>query len=305
MVSIQPKLKGYIYAFIATFALANVYIFSKAAMREIDFGQFAFYWFGLAIIWNLLYICWRKKFYIFRTITKRLYLVIAIVGVFEVVGTSTFFNAIKIVENPANVSFMANMVPLFITIIGTAFLNERYNYIEVIGIILTLGGTFLISYKGNGDFSEMFMKGSGVIVIASFCFAMGTIVSKKYIKEIDPMLFSLNRVIYLFVLAVIYLIVNKQNLLIPNYALFNIAIGSLLGPFLTAMAVYTSLIYIEASRSSIIQSTKGLFVVVGAIIYFGLMPVFNEIAGGIISIVGVILISLGKPALARIKRRII
>ena len=89
----------------------------------------------------------------------------------------------------------------------------------------------------------------------------------------------------------------------PKYALYNITIGSLLGPFLTAIASYTSLVYIEASRSSIIQSTKGIFVVIGAIIYFGLMPFMNEIFGGIITIIGVILISVGKLTLEKISRR--
>lgn len=300
---INPKLKGYIYSFIATIALANVYIFSKAAMKEIDFGQFAFYWFGMAIVWNFLYILWRKKLNVFKTITKALYFIIFTIGIFEVVGTICFFYAIKTIENPANVSFLANLVPIFIIIIGTTFLKERFNYIEIIGIILTLGGTILISYKGNTSINEMFLKGSGIIVIASFSFAIATIISKKHIKKIDPILLSLNRVVYLFVIAFAFIFIKEQNLIIPKYALYNITVGSILGPFLTAIASYTSLVYIEASRSSMIQSTKGLFVVAGAIIYFGILPFGNEIIGGLITIIGVILISVGRPTLARISRR--
>ncbi|NOZ47755.1 MAG: DMT family transporter [Chlorobi bacterium] len=300
---ISTTFKGYFFAFLATLALANVYIFSKAAMKEINFGQFAFYWFGLAIIWNLVYMLWRKKFNLFKALTKRLYLLIVIIGIFETVGTYSFFNAIKIIENPANVSFLANLVPIFVTIFGVTFLRERYNYIEIIGIVLTLTGTFLISYKGNGSLSTMFLSGSGYIVISSLCFAIGTIISKKVIHQIDPVLLSLNRVIYLFILASILLGLSGKSIIIPAYAFYNISIGSLLGPFLTAIASYSSLLYIEASRSSIIQSTKGLFVLIGTFLYFSLLPVFHEIIGGILSILGVILISLGKSALYRIRNR--
>ena len=44
-----------------------------------------------------------------------------------------------------------------------------------------------------------------------------------------------------------------------------------------------------------------MFVIVGAIIYFGLMPHVNELVGGFITIVGVISISVGKAAV--FKRR--
>lgn len=304
--NLQPRHKGYLYAFVATIALANVYIFSKAAMREINFSQFAFYWFGMAIIWNLLYIWFRKKLHVFRSLNKRLLLIVSIIGIFEVFGTYSFFHAIKIMQNPANVSFLANFVPIFVTIIGIVFLKERYNFIEIIGIALALFGTFLISYKGNDNLQNMFLEGSGLVLIASFSFAMAHVISKRFIQEIDPLLISLNRVIYLFVLAIVLLLLNGSSLIIPRYALINIFVGSILGPFLTAVAAFSSLLYIEASRSAIIQSTKGLFVVVGAIIYFGILPHSNELTGGIISIVGVILISAGKRTMSKIlSRRVI
>ena len=289
----NKKYKGYLLAFIATISLANVYIFSKAAMKEIVFAQFAFYWFGLAIIWNLLFILKQKKLYLFKTLTKRLFLIISLIGVFEVFGTYSFFTAIKIVANPANVSFMGNLTPLFIVIFGITFLRERYNIVEIGGIILIISGAFLISYQGNTSLNEIFMKGTWIIVLACSSFAVATILSKKFIHEIDPVLLSMNRVIYLFALSVLLLLVTKKSILIPRYAFYNITIGSILGPFVTSFASYSSLLYIEASRSSIIQSTKGFFVIIGAIIYFEITPKTNEITGGILTILGIILISLG------------
>lgn len=53
--NLSSKFKGYATALLATTTLANVYIFSKAALNEVNFTQFGFYWFGFAILWNLFY----------------------------------------------------------------------------------------------------------------------------------------------------------------------------------------------------------------------------------------------------------
>jgi len=48
---IHPTVKGIILAFLATLGMANVYVFSKAALLEVNYFQFQFYWFGFAMLW--------------------------------------------------------------------------------------------------------------------------------------------------------------------------------------------------------------------------------------------------------------
>lgn len=50
---INPTVKGIALAFMATLGMANVYVFSKAALLEVSYFQFQLYWFGFAIIWIL------------------------------------------------------------------------------------------------------------------------------------------------------------------------------------------------------------------------------------------------------------
>jgi drug/metabolite transporter (DMT)-like permease len=82
-----------------------------------------------------------------------------------------------------------------------------------------------------------------------------------------------------------------HSFVIPVPAFVNIAIGALLGPFLTAIAAYSALKYIEASRTALIQSTTGLFVVAGAYLFFDSFPLHHQIAGGLISIAGFIFLT--------------
>ena len=74
----------------------------------------------------------------------------------------------------------------------------------------------------------------------------------------------------------------------------NIAVGAILGPFLAILTVYYSFKYIEASRSSIIQSLKGIFVLIGAYYVFKTFPLPHQFVGGMITVFGVLIMTLAQ-----------
>jgi len=290
----NPKFRGYTLAFIATLAMSNVFIFSKAALNEVDLYQFGFYWFGFAIIWNVLYAIPAKRYVEVKKLSRSSIRALIMIGVLELAGTSLFFIAIDIVDNPAIVSFLVNMTPLFVTVLGILFLKERFNIFEGLGFFLTLAGAFIISYKKGGSIQEVFISGTGYIILSCILLAFGFIISKKFIKNIDPGILAINRVLFLFITSTVLLISFHSSLAISWKGFYNMLIGSFVGPFLTAYSQYSALQYIEASRTSIIQSTKSLFVLFGAYIYFNAFPESHQLIGGLITIVGVVLVTLGR-----------
>ncbi len=294
----NPKLRGYILALIATIAMSNVYIFSKAALKEVELIQFGFYWFGFAILWNLIYAMPKKKYSDLGKLKSKDFSFLIVIGLLELAGTTFFFMAINTVENPAIVSFLANMTPIFVTILGILFLKERFNRIEIIGFVLALSGAFIISFQGGGALSEIFIRGTGLVLLSSFIFSFAFVLAKKSVARINAPILSINRVLFLFVFSAILVLVKDVSLAISWKGLYNIILGSLLGPFLTALTQYSAIKYLEASRVSIIQSSKGLFVLAGALIYFGLFPSAYQLAGGLITILGVIFIVGGKKMLS-------
>lgn len=291
---ISKQFKGYIFSFIAVLAMSNVFIFSKAALNEVELIQFGFYWFGFAILWNLLYALPAKKYKNISRLKRNTYLALIFIGVFELVGTTFFFIAINKVENPAIVSFLGNMTPVFVTTFGVFLLKERFNIIEAFGFVLTISGAFIISYNKGSSISDIFMEGTGYVILSSFLFSFAFIVAKKTIKNVDPGILSMNRVLYLFVFSVILMIIYRFSLVISWKGLYNILLGSLLGPFLASIANYSAIKYIEVSRASIIGSSKSLLVLIGAYIYFGTFPQILQVVGGLATIIGVVLVITGK-----------
>ncbi len=289
--------KGYFLIFVSVLAMANVYIFSKASLNIIHISQFGVYWFGLGIIYNLAFNRKSLKFSKIKPIIKKYGFLISGIGILEVLGTGSFFLALKTMSNPALVSFFANATPVFVTILGVSFLKERFNLIEILGIILAVTGSFIIAYNPGLEIRADFYKALILIVFSGLSFSVSTVLSKHNIKNIHPSLLSINRVLFLFVSSSVLLLLTKNSLIIPVKAFLLISAGSFLGPFLAAFAGYSALKYIEASRTSVIGSSKALFVLLTSWLYFSMIPTFYQLAGGLISILGIFILTSVKRLL--------
>jgi drug/metabolite transporter (DMT)-like permease len=290
---IQPKIKGYAYALLATVAVSTVYIFSKAALNQVSLAQFGVYWFAFAILFNALFTLRTAEHRHFHPISGNSFKILVFLGMIELVATAAFYGAISITENPAIPSFLRNMEYIFVTLFGVFLLKERFTGGEIIGILLTFTGAFVISYQKGATFYAYISGTSGLMLLATTVYGVRTIIAKKHIHTITPTMLAINRAIFLLIFALIFLKILGQSIRIPTTALINIAIGSFFGPFLTSIGQYSALKYIEASRAAIVQSTTALFVLLGAYLYFGKFPADYQLAGGMLTITGAMLLVIG------------
>jgi len=292
--NLSPIFKGITLAFLATLGMANVYVFSKAALLEVNYFQFQFYWFGFALIWILPFLALTGRIKMIPKLSKDSNITLVIIGFLELGAAGLLFLSIQLAENPTTISFLSNLTPIFVTILGIRFLGERFNLVEGIGIILTIGGVILITYTRDTTIREFFGKGSGWILISSVFTSISMVTAKSRIKNINPGILTLNRVVFIFFFALLAMLIRQESFAISGRATLNMAIGSLLGPFLTGMAQYSSLKFIEASRTMIIQSTRSLFVLIGSMLYLSILPEMLQLTGGLITIAGVIVMTWGK-----------
>ncbi|MDZ7740375.1 MAG: DMT family transporter [Bacteroidota bacterium] len=297
----NKELKGILISLLGAIAVSNVYIFSKAALQEIHLAQFGFYWFGLGILWNLLYSLRGRKIKGIRQLRSKTIWILVTIGLLEVGGTTLFFTSIQVMENPAIVSFLANFNPFFITLLGILILKEKFGPFEIAGIIFTLGGAILISFKGNTDLNKFLVHGTEYVIGSALLFSIAAIIAKKNILSVDPVILSVSRSVFLFVFSFIMMCFYCESFIIPSSAALNILIGSVLGPFLTVFTSYLALKYIGAGKAAIVRSSRSFFVLLGAYIYFNTLPFDYQVIGGLLTIAGVVLISAGN--MVRKRRR--
>ncbi len=291
---ISDELKGVLLAFVSVIAVSNVYIFSKAALMEVSMPQFGVYWFSIGLTWIFLYGCTQRTYRSIKEFARRNFGILTVLGVIEVAGTYFFFKAIHTISNPAVTSFIGNVSPVFVITLSFFLLRERFNRQELVGMLFAIAGAFIISYKGETALKDMFIDGTQYVLYYAAFAAISAVIIKKNIRNINPIILTTNRSFFLLVFSIMALVSSEESLTIPFKPLLNIFIGASLGPFLTVIAGYLALQYIPLSQKAIISSTKGLFVLFGAYLYFGRFPDMITIIGGLITILGLLLIAFGK-----------
>ena len=297
----SDQFKGYLFALLATVSFSNVYIFSKAALNEIHLIQFGFYWFLIAMILNLLWSAKTGKLSQIKQLKWPQLKIIGILGVLEILTNTSFYLSIHIIPDPAVTSFLGNLYPVILTLGGVILLRERFSWIESAGVMLALAGAFIISYAGGSSLKNMFIPGTLIVLINAILASSASLIGKVNIKKLSPELITLNHTVWLFVFSAVLMGITGKSFAIPSTAMFNIVIGSFLGPFMGVLMIYYSFRYIEASRSSIVQSLKGIVVLAGAWLYFGTLPLPHQVWGGILTVAGVLVMTLAQARLLRFR----
>ncbi|MDE5420974.1 DMT family transporter [Ancylomarina sp. DW003] len=290
---LSQQLKGSLIALLATITFSNVYIFSKLAMQDVSLASFGILWFGLALLWNTLYNYLKKTDYRFKDLPKESKRTLILISFSELIATSAFFLAIQLTPNPTIVSFLANTSPIFVIILGFFFLKERYSYPEIFGIIITIIGVGLINMTDTGfQLKELKSPAS----LATFTFALfygiSLVLAKTKVRSLPSAMITQYRNIALWLGFILF---NIYQFELPNYtneSILYIIIGSLFGPFLGTILTFSALKYLEASKVTLIITSRSFFIILGSFILLGILPSQIQLIGGLLTILGIVVISI-------------
>lgn len=285
--------KGYFFALVATLAFSNVYIFSKAALNEIPLAQFGSLWYLVVALSCFVFALFNKKLKQAAHLSRKQAFTLLTLGLLEIATTTLFFLSIHIIPDPSVTSFLGNLYPVMVMLGGIFILHERFGPIEIMGGFLALAGAFVISYSGGTTLETIFIKGTGVVFFNAIFATITTLVVKAHVQKLSPELLNLNRSVWLLTFSVIMFFVMGESTVFSATAVKNTMIGAVL-EFTAILTVYYSFRYIEASRSSIVQSTKGVFVLLGAFLFFGTLPLRHQLIGGFITVLGVLIMALAQ-----------
>ena len=294
----SETLKGYLFALVATLAYSNVYIFSKAAMNDYPLAQFGSFWYALVAILCFLAALFNKKLEQLTRLTRKQIIILFTLGFLEIITTTLFFVSIHIIPDPAVTSFLGNMYPVMVMLGGIFILNEKFGPFEIFGGFLALSGAFLISYTGGTTLKTFFIPGTGIVFLNAIFATTATLVVKVHVKKLSPEFLNLNRSIWLFLFSVIMFFVLGEKAVSSTIALKNTAIGAVL-EFTAILTVYYSFSLIEASKSSVVQSMKGIFVLLGSYLFLEIFPLVHQLIGGLITVLGILIMALAQAGVLK------
>lgn len=238
--------------------------------------QFCFYWFGISFIINSTLLFATKKVKEITTTIKHHYKTLLLLGFLEIIITVSFFSAIHFIPNTAVTGMLGNLFPIFTTILGITVLKEQIHPLEYIGLTAAFIGIIITSFPEEASWVD-FMNGGTILIII-----------KHKIQKIPPFLLNTNRAIALFIYAISALVLTDATLEVPQAAMTNIVIGAIIGPVIAINLVYYSLKYIEASRATVVQSSKGLVLILCTYLYWGELPKLYQVIGGVVTLLGLL-----------------
>jgi drug/metabolite transporter (DMT)-like permease len=294
------KSKGYLFAFGASVALAASFVFSKSVLNHLTMVHFGFLWFSLGVIWNGVWFLFQKEYRFLKSSAGSKTVIAVVIAILEGSATGLFYLAVKFMENPAVVAFIGNIGPVFVTLMGLTLLHERFRFSQLSGIVITILGIFIINYR-HGGFAGFLDPGSAYIIIAAVLFSIATILGRRYRKLLQPCYMSLIRSLLLALFMAFLLFIERGSSIFDLSGTIwrDLILGSFLETMIVIVFAYQALKLIEATKTSLIISSKGVWTLILAWVFLGVFPTGYQLLGGILTLIGVWLITWDRPIFRR------
>ncbi len=132
-----------------------------------------------------------------------------VAGVFFELALLSFFAALRWLETSRVVPFVGGLQPLLILAFAFFFLGERLSGAEIIGVLVLVAGTALISidvHDSTPSERVQRLRGWGFAFLATFCFAI-TFTMTKAVFETQPFITGFVTIrVGAFLLALLFLV---------------------------------------------------------------------------------------------------
>lgn len=200
----------------------------------------------------------------FRLSSRKSYLVLATTGIILAVHWVSFFAAIQLSNVTLGMLTVATY-PIFCSLLEPFYFNEKLEKSSVFQALLTVVGIYIVL----PDFSINNDNFYGVLVgvFAAFCFAIITLLNRKYVRKYSALQVSFYQNSFAALTLLPLLLFVEWQWSTQDFALI-----ILLAVVFTAFAhtLFTkSLTTINAQTASIIVSLEPLYGIVAAIVFLG------------------------------------
>jgi drug/metabolite transporter (DMT)-like permease len=291
----QPsRLAAILIGLSVAFLWATSWVLIKWGLKDIPPLIFAGSRYGLAFLVLLPFMFTREQRKQIRSMDRGEWLALVFLGIFQIAVTQgAQFLALKALPAVA-VSLVLNLTPLFVTFLGIAFLAERPNKLQWLGIVINLGGVLLYFLPFSQGTTSLL--GLGIIGIGLLSNSLASIIGRKTNRErrLNPLTIT---TISLGIGAALMLVAGFGTETIPRFSTPNILAIVWLAVVNTAVA-FTAFYYTQqtltAMESSILNGTIMIYVPFLAWLFLHEMISWKQIGGIVLAMVGTVLVQLRK-----------
>ena len=215
---------------------------------------------------------------------------VSLISLLSAVGSMLFTYGISL-YGPVNAAFLVQFTAVFTILFGVAFFKERFTPLEAAGILLAVVGVFVLAY---GDLS-LEIIGAAVLLSAALLFASANSLSKAYVKKVNPVALAGGNSMFMFLFIFAYTVLaGKLETAFPSETLVYAFLGSITGVFLSFILFFKALQVFEVSKAATIRTMEPFLTAIFSFAILALTPTANQLLGGALIVIGVVVLSLTK-----------
>lgn len=266
--------------------------------------SFCFFWVALVLLFSKQL---KHVFYLlFKTKKGKAAAIAALVG--SPIGMSAYLLGIKYATAPY-ASSISVIYPGVGALLSYLFLKEKLSLNSVIGIIISLTGSFMLGFNPTGNMPGTFFKGIMFAFVAVLGWALeGVIIgfAMKHIKDevsvesTPQQLLCLRYLVSMVAYAVIVLPAIKGYPLASNIVssglVFKYALIAILGAF-TYLSWYKAVDLIGSAMGTALNSTSALWTIIFSALLFGNKITPTLAFWGIVIVIGVFIFAINPKTL--------
>lgn len=266
--------------------------------------SFCFFWVALVLLFSKQL---KHVFYLlFKTKKGKATAIAALVG--SPIGMSAYLLGIKYATAPY-ASSISVIYPGVGALLSYLFLKEKLSLNSVIGIIISLTGSFMLGFNPTGNMPGTFFKGIMFAFVAVLGWALeGVIIgfAMKHIKDevsvesTPQQLLCLRYLVSMVAYAVIVLPAIKGYPLASNIVssglVFKYAIIAILGAF-TYLSWYKAVDLIGSAMGTALNSTSAIWTIIFSALLFGNKITPTLAFWGIVIVIGVFIFAINPKTL--------
>lgn len=266
--------------------------------------SFCFFWVALVLLFSKQL---KHVFYLlFKTKKGKAAAIAALVG--SPIGMSAYLLGIKYATAPY-ASSISVIYPGVGALLSYLFLKEKLSLNSVIGIIVSLTGSFMLGFNPTGNMPDTFFKGIMFAFVAVLGWALeGVIIgfAMKHIKDEESVestpqqLLCLRYLVSMVAYAVIVLPAIKGYPLASNIVssglVFKYALIAILGAF-TYLSWYKAVDLIGSAMGTALNSTSALWTIIFSALLFGNKITPTLAFWGIVIVIGVFIFAINPKTL--------
>jgi O-acetylserine/cysteine efflux transporter len=219
------------------------------------------------------------------------------VGLLVGVNTNMGFVAVQYVD-PGTASLLSRTSILFGVGLGVVWLRERLRRLEVIGAAIAVAGVVLISAQ-PGDYLRW---GSLIVVSSTALYALHSAVVKRFAGPIPFGEFMFFRVASVAVVLVALAVIQGAVVWPTPVAWGWVIVAAAVNVVLSRGVYYLALRRLDMSFVTIVLTLTPVATWLWSIVLFGGRPTAIEIAGGVATLAGVLLVTASRAGVLDMPR---